>query len=239
MSVKINELLSGSQDVVLGSSGTPARLWRLMLSYLKVGMPRWEALMDNFTDTISTDLSPAARQNLKGNLLSALTEDIITWANLIKGILILNTDTASIKIELSRGEETKTYVMDLDTIKVVRTRGETFSLNHVAANVNKLTKLWPVIQEDFTITKGWKKLLDEYAIKEYDRLAAMGKIEKQTRSSVRSGPVRNLSRSEISWKTFQLGLKVLRIENMYITLTLGGLKTIRVHLSVKFQHGEK
>ena len=234
MSDDIKTILAASPETIAEGRGILSRLWRLTLSYVKISYNRWEVLMDNYINVISQDLPPATAQNLKGNLLRALCEQDLTWANIVKGIVILNPDAAYIDFNLEKEGDMASYTVSIPTVKQIKDKGDTYNLETITQTVSNLKAVWCDIKENFSKTKSWNELLDEYSAQEYNKMEMLGEnSDKKTRSSIKSRINKSLNREEISWRSFIIGLSVLGVEKLHIKLKLESLRSFEINLSVK------
>lgn len=190
------------QDVALISNANCvlARLWRLTLYNLEVRAPIWEALLDNYILTCTSQIGEKKASNLKGNLPKGLAGDEVTWQRFCEGLSVFNFEDV------------------IFTVTTVENGKETESSIHIPVIIKEipgtlLRLLWDIINKAYPEKAGkqWGSLIDNY-------IEHCKKRDGQVPTFLKGNLKRALSEDTLMWNMFYRGLAIYAFEKIKIEL---------------------
>ena len=225
-------ILKPDAKAVLATNNAMAHLWRLVLYRVRPGFNRWDVNLIEHIDAISKGSSDVKRRNDKSNLSKSLAKDVMSWATLVEGLLVLNFNEIKIAFTMTRDGISKTFNMPIRTRIQAANNNEHFGKRDVLVSAMAISNMWPAVLAERTTDVTWESLLVEYSIEQAEYENNMNVDAEVTAASIRAGLRKKLKRSVISWDAFIQGVRSLKIESIRINLELCANRSVHVALLI-------
>lgn len=225
-------ILKPDAKAVLATNNAMAHLWRLVLYRVRPGFNRWDVNLIEHIDAISAGSGDIKRRNDKSNLSKSLAKDVMSWATLAEGLLVLNFNEVKISFTTTRDGVSKTFNMPIRTRIQAAKDNERFGKRDVLASAMAISNVWPIVLAEHTTDVTWESLLLGYSIEQAVYENNMNVDTEVTAASIRAGLRKKLKRPMISWDAFIQGVRSLNIESIRINLELCANKSVHVALLI-------
>jgi len=230
MSVETEDLLNPDLEFINSSTGILSRLWRLTLWKLQLSYPKWESNVGNYVAIMERIYGVKRAQNIKGNLDDALKADDMTWANFVKGMVILNRPITKLTFRAVKGEVELERTIVIKTVATCTRANEVFELEHMEeSRINLKNVLNDIFDTYIGNEEDWQNALVKYS-EQKSKVSVEREGEERSASAVRSSIKKKLKTPTIMWKSFVEGLEICELDYIELTLVLGGTRCLQLNL---------